>query len=389
MNKKLYELDSYLNYFQIYDGDILDSKREQILNKGLRLGIPKNEIEDYIKLKIQQHINETADISSHQSDTKTKIEKCPSCNEIMPPLSNICASCGYVLKVGSDKELNLLIDNIETKLSQIKSLPIFTFFQTLSSRVYISLPILTIIICAIGFKFEIQAFALIGIVLVFLSWKVIKKKMREPKETSVNQQSFGSLKADFEKYSRTASTYFGENTKVKLLLEELKEELVKIEQNRSKAKIIEYIGYGLIVIALVIVLIVPGKNRAKDKMEMNNAEAPLIEQAEELIKIGKIAEARAIVIKVSQPENKILIQSKIQLKELCDKLDSLEPLLKKKDYSTLKFELSKLVWSKISQDYGTLSVERDVYKNFLQRKAALNNQLPTKYKIAIETEYSL
>jgi hypothetical protein len=392
MNRKLYELDKYFGPIQLYDGDILDSARERVLSRGLKLGIEQKEIEDYIQFKIQEQVKLEESYSQQEAEqtasAKSFVERCPSCNELMPALSNVCSACGFVVTQGSAKELGKLMDSIETKLSQIESIPTSNFFQVLSSRMFITLPVLTIIVCAIGFKLELQAFALIGIILIFLSWKVIKNKLKEPKSQKQPELSFNILKADFEKYSRTAHTYFGENKKIRALLDDLKNSLVEVEEKRKKGKVWEYAGYAFIAALLAGALLMPSK-KYSNQNEANSEESPLVQKAEQYINENNEAGVTQTLTQIKSPDNRVLIQSKQQLKQLTDKLDSLEPLLKSQDYNTLRLELSKLIWEKISTDFETLPIERDVYKSFLQRKDALNQQLPKKYRVTIENEYSL
>ena len=94
-----------------------------------------------------------------------------------------------------------------------------------------------------------------------------------------------------------------------------------------------------------------------------------------------------ILSEIKNADNKVLIRSKIQLHELSEELDALEPLLSEKKYSEISLKLSKIIWEKISTDYETKHIEEDVYKTFLERKEALNKQLPEKYRVKIESEY--
>jgi hypothetical protein len=240
----------------------------------------------------------------------------------------------------------------------------------------------------IGFRLQ-SAVGLLGLVLAFISWRVIKKKMREDKSDD-DKPTFNNLKATFEKHSRTANTLFGENKKVKLLLEELNNELGTIDAKRKKGKTTEYIFYGIITLITVGVFFIPqAKNKYESDAEIKSAESSLIIKAEGLIKEDKISEVNQVLSEIKSEDNKVLVRSKIQLHELTKQIDALEPLLASKKFSEIKLSLSKIIWEKISTEYETESVERDVYKSFLKRKEALNNQLPEKQRIEIESEYSL
>jgi hypothetical protein len=120
-----------------------------------------------------------------------------------------------------------------------------------------------------------------------------------------------------------------------------------------------------------------------------NQQKELKTKAETFIKSGEYDKAEEIILSLEDESIIVEIKSKIQLEELTKEINALEIYLEKNEYSKLKFELDKIVWKKISSEYSTESVERDIYKTFLQKKEAINNQLPEKYKIKIESEYSL
>jgi rRNA maturation endonuclease Nob1 len=384
MNKDLEKLID----LALADG-VLSDKEKQVLNKKAQeLGVDQDEFEMVLEARL--HLRQKEGTSSKQKDN---VIKCPSCNDIVPGLSKVCPSCGFVIDSGrksseSEKGLEDLISDIEDNLVEIKSIKPPNIFTTLFHHSYISLPILSIIMFVIGFRLQ-SAVGLLGLVLAFISWRVIKKKMREDKSDD-DKPTFNNLKATFEKHSRTANTLFGENKKVKLLLEELNNELGTIDAKRKKGKTTEYIFYGIITLITVGVFFIPqAKNKYESDAEIKSAESSLIIKAEGLIKEDKISEVNQVLSEIKSEDNKVLVRSKIQLHELTKQIDALEPLLASKKFSEIKLSLSKIIWEKISTEYETESVERDVYKSFLKRKEALNNQLPEKQRIEIESEYSL
>lgn len=384
MNKDLEKLID----LALADG-VLSDKEKQVLNKKAQeLGVNQDEFEMVLEARL--HLRQKEGTSSKQKDN---VIKCPSCNDIVPALSKVCPSCGFVIDSGkksseSEKGLEDLISDIEDNLVEIKSIKPPNIFTTLFHHSYISLPILSVIMFVIGFRLQ-SAVGLLGLVLAFISWRVIKKKMREDKSND-DKPTFNNLKATFEKHSRTANTLFGENKKVKLLLEELNNELSAIDTKRKKGKTTEYIFYGIITLITVGVFFIPqAKNKYESEAELKSAESSLIIKAEGLIKADKISEVNQVLSEIKSEDNKVFVRSKIQLHELTKQIDALEPLLASKKFSEIKLSLSKIIWEKISTDYNTLSVERDVYKSFLKRKEALNNQLPEKQRIEIESEYSL
>jgi len=370
------------------DGVLTDKERQVLAKKAETLGVDTDEFEMVLEARL--HLRQKAGTSSKQKDN---IIKCPSCNDIVPALSKVCPSCGFVIDAKkssseSEKGLEDLISDIEDNLVEIKSVNPTNIFTTLFHHSYISLPILSVIMFVIGFRLQ-SAVGLLGLVLAFISWRLIKKKMKEDKGDE-DKPTFNNLKATFEKHSRTANTLFGENKKVKLLLEELNNELSSIDAKRKKGKTTEYIFYGIITLITVGVFFIPqSKNKYESEAELKSAESSLIIKAEGLIKEDKISEVNQMLSEIKSEENKVLVRSKIQLHELNHKLDELVPTLKDKKFSEVSLNLSKIIWEKISTDYNTVSIERDVYKSFLKRKDALNNQLPVKNRIEIESEFSL
>ncbi len=235
---------------------VLSEKEMQVLNKKAKeLGVDQDEFEMVLEARLHLRNKEGTLLKN-----KDNVLKCPSCNDIVPGLSKVCPSCGFVLNSGSkssesEKGLEDLISDIEDNLVEIKSINPPNIFTTLFNHSYISLPILTVILFVIGFRLHGGA-GFLGLFLAVISWRLIKKKMGEEKRVDTTP-TFNNLKATFEKHSRTANTLFGENKKVKLLLDELKNELVAIEEKRKKGKMTESIFYGILALIIISLFFIP------------------------------------------------------------------------------------------------------------------------------------
>jgi hypothetical protein len=96
-----------------------------------------------------------------------------------------------------------------------------------------------------------------------------------------------------------------------------------------------------------------------------------------------------LILELKDEKQIVEMKSKLQLAELTIKLDELKGLLSSKDYENLALELGGIVWTKNSKDYDTESIEREIFKSFLKKKEAINNQMPEENRIEIEKEYSL
>ncbi len=372
----------------LMDGVITEKERNALFKKAKEIGVDLDEFEMVLDAKLVEKQKEGA-----PTKNKDNVLKCPSCNDIIPALSRICPSCDYVLdsrkqSSGSEKSLEDLINDIEENLVVIKSLPQSNVFSSLIKHSYISFSLLTIIVVVIGIKLKIGILFLVAVVMIILSIIMIRKKIKSREEEK--STNYANQKALFEKHSRNANTLFGDNKKVKLLLSDLKVELDNIDQERTKNKKIEIITYAILVIFTIGVFFIPSKKSVSDiGKENKKADSELIIKAEDLINNNKLEDAKLIIKDLKTDESKVIIKSKIQLANLVAKLNTIEPLLEKKKYSKIKLELNKLVWKKISTEYSTTSIERDIYKTFLQKKEAINNQLPEKYKVKIRSEYSL
>lgn len=380
MNKELEQLID----LALADG-VLTDKEKQVLNKKAEtLGVDKDEFEMVLEARL--HLRQKVGTPQKQKDN---VIKCPNCNDIIPALSRVCPSCEFVIdssKKSSDSEKSLedLISDIEDTLVEIKSVKQPNIFTTLFDNSYISLPILTIVVLVIGFRLQ-SPIGFLGLILAFLSWRSIKKKMKEGKSES-NQTTFNNLKASFEKYSRTARTLFGENKKVKLLLEELNNELGVIDLKRKKGKTIESVFYGIIILITIGVFFIPQvKSSSEKESDLKNAESLLVIKVESFIKENKIEEANQVLPEIKSEENKVLIKSEIQLKELEGQLENIKKMIDEKNYQKAKEELSLLTWKKIG---GMNDTEYNCIKSFTSQLKSTNKLLPKQYQsIEIEKLY--
>jgi hypothetical protein len=373
----------------LMDGVVTDKEREVLFKKAQEMGVDLDEFEMVLDAKLVEKQKQGA-----PTQKKDNVIKCPSCNDIIPALSRVCPSCEYVLdsrkqSSGSEKGLEDLINDIEENLVVIKSQPQKNVFSSLIKHSYITFSLLTIIVVLIGIKLSIGALFLVAVAMIVLSIIMIRKKLKS-KSKEENSDDYNKQKALFEKHSRTANTLFGDNKKVKLLLNDLKVELNNIEQVRNKNKKTEIITYAVLATLTIGVFFIPSKkNDYEIEKENKLADKELVIQAEELIENNKLNDAKLIIKSLKADESIVIVKSKIQLSELITKLNGIEPLLEKKEYSKIKLELDKIVWKKISTEYSTESVERDIYKTFLQKKEAINNQLPEKFKVEVGSEYLL
>ncbi len=189
-----------------------------------------------------------------------------------------------------------------------------------------------------------------------------------------------------EQINSKATISMKNDTKTYAEIQNIVENARNITKENVK-KVFRVLGAGIIIIlGFVIWNIISGKiddNR-------NNTYTSVTNSAEKLIENKQYEEAEKLLDEVDN-KHKVEIKSKIQLSKLTEKLEDLEPLLKNKEYSKLKMELEKLRWTKISpnSDWDLESIERETFKNFIEKKKAINNQMPEDKRAEIESEYSL
>jgi hypothetical protein len=210
------------------DGEVTNKERTIILRKAESLGVDKDEVEMILDAKLHQ-LKAKANITK-----KENVNKCPSCGEIIHGLSQVCSSCGYVLNkstvVGENsKNLNDSIHQLENLIIDIKSAPKPSFGERL--------------------KIIILTYFSFGLYLVYRRF------------THKKGDSFENLVAKCEKESRSIRMYYGEDKKVRFLLDELNNEIINIGKDRKKLSQKTNIGcFGLVIIfvALYAVLIIWG-----------------------------------------------------------------------------------------------------------------------------------
>jgi hypothetical protein len=214
--------------------------------------------------------------------SKESVLKCPSCSEILPALANVCPSCNYVIAARNEGEtvtLQELVYRIENTLGELKALPHPSVIRTIKENIFGFSLYLSLLFGASALLMNMKKYnddywgplagvagCLAGIPLYVMAIRYMDKNNRKNKalemgivyteETTAKAKTFKELKADFEKSKRLAKIFFGEDQKVKLLIEELNEEITKEEQKVLKAeKTNKFVYIGLGVLLLVPIFI--------------------------------------------------------------------------------------------------------------------------------------
>lgn len=215
------EIENLIN-IAILDGELTEKEKEVILRKATVLGEDIHEVEMILNAKLYELK------SKSQKFSKNEVEKCPSCGEIIIGLSKICSSCGYhINKRSSNSEsinLNEAIHQLENLIIEVKSMPPPKFSQKIKTIIYTY------------FSF--------GLYLLYR--KLFKN----------SNNSFETLIAKCEKESRTIKIHYGEDKKVRILLEELRKELDNIINKRKKdvfvSKVLTFSTVSFIIVIYIL-----------------------------------------------------------------------------------------------------------------------------------------
>jgi len=261
----------------LIDGDLTEKEKQILFKKAEELGVDLDEFEMVLEAKLfEKQQGNKSDTSTPESVKIGDVKKCPRCKEPIPALSNVCPACGYVLNtessVSDSHSLEALIENIENDIIEIKSFPKPTVISTLIKQLPIILILIGVILFIIATKFSIiylkyilmivGGACVIGAFFIFKNKYIKEKRERELKENGIfitekNDSSLEKLKADFEKNSRTAKIFYGENKKVSNLIDEFKKEIQDIEKKRKKLMFQNWIVYGIICLIAASILFIP------------------------------------------------------------------------------------------------------------------------------------
>ena len=117
MAKKLIpeELDLLIQEF-LTDGILTDKERQVILNKAVKMGLDRDEIDLYLDAQLQK-----IDLTTDAAVRKQKGKVCPYCGAPIPQLADKCPVCGQFITPEASKELQDILDKLEGALVDLKS----------------------------------------------------------------------------------------------------------------------------------------------------------------------------------------------------------------------------------------------------------------------------
>ncbi len=400
----------------LMDGVLTEKEKQILFKKAESFGIDLDEFEMVLEAKLfEKQKSDKPVTAAPKSDKLGDVRKCPACGAIVETFATKCQDCGTEFR---NIEASKNIIKFFEKLDEVESNRKDSFYESNKSNIGIGTVIKWLFFWYILLPFKIISF------FVNKSKPAKWSTTDSRKEELILNFPIPVSREEILEFLNLASSKINSNTYFNAFAEETKYKdswnkiwLKKIEQIHSKAamamkndkksfedvnKIAEnarftiknnnkkvlHIALGFI--TLVAALIIWGIISSNIDDNNLNKQKELKTKAETFIKSGEYAKAEEIILTMDNEDFVIELKSKIQLEELTQKINALEIFLEKKEYSKLKLELEKITWTKNSKKYSSEeSIERESYKIFLEKKKALNDQLPEKFKIEIGDEYSL
>lgn len=405
----------------LMDGELTEKEKQILFKKAESFGVDLDEFEMVLQAKLFEKQKSDKPVSAApKSDKLGDVRKCPACGAIAETFATKCSDCGTEFR---NIEASQNIIKFFEKLDDVESNRKDNIYETSNSNSSIG----------IGTIIKWLFFWYILLPLKIVSFFINKSKPAKWSTTDSRKEELilnfpvPASREEILEFLTLASSRINSNTYFNAFAEETKYKdtwnkiwLKKIEQIHSKAsmamkndkksfddvnKITEnarlivknnnkkvlHIALGFITLILVLIIwsVISGNIDESKLNHKLNQQKELKTKAETLIKSGEYNKAEEIISTIENESFIVELKSKIQLEELSKRIDALEIYLEKKEFSKLKLELEKITWTKNSKDYDTEKIERESYKVFLKKKEAINNQLPEKYKIEIESEYSL
>ena len=196
--------------------------------------------------------------------------KCPVCGEELPLLSKVCPVCGHVIngENGETLKASEYIASLDSRLSEIKKMPMPTFGHSFKDMQIIICPLLAIICLILALITDAGLFWITcGLFLIlFIVFLII----------NLTAKSFNKKKIEFEEEMKIAKRYYGKNREVSKELETFSEEIANIEKKRRallrKNIIIWLVIVAIIIIAAIIITIVVNGPGAQEVVDTTSAQ---------------------------------------------------------------------------------------------------------------------
>ncbi|MCJ7935416.1 MAG: hypothetical protein MUW56_17775 [Chryseobacterium sp.] len=397
------------------DGELTEKEKQVLFKNAEAEGIDLDEFEIVLEARLFEKTNDkSSESAAPYSDKLGDIKKCPACGAIAESFATKCSDCGTEFR---NIEVSSSVIRFFEKLDEIEATRDGNFYsQNSGSNINLTTIVLWLFLWPLLIFFK-------GIQFIInkskpAKWSTTDARKEElvlnypvpvSKEgilefltlsaSKINTASYFSLFSEQTKYKNTWNKIWLKkieqiNSKASISMKsdtEIYSEVLTIVENarnvtkENNRKIFKVLG------SVAVLLIIVGfwssiSNKLDENRNTNYASK--VKSAEKLIENKKYDEAAELAVNIDD-KHSVEIRSKIQLAKLTEELETLEPLIQNKEYSKIRLALEKLRWTRISNtsDYKTEDIEAISYRIFVEKKEAVNNQLPERKRATIESRY--
>ena len=221
-------------------------EKQKILNKAIEL----NEDLTFVVYELEK-------IEQSTGNNSTDLSKCKSCGEIIPALDRVCPSCKNVKssKSSIDVKLDDLIFESENLLTELKSSDSLSFSKRLLRNASISFPVFIGLSFVLGWNFNSNVLAGVFFCSLLLWVLVIRRIKRHlaKNQNLDNQIPFQQLHSLIENKTRLLELYFGNDSKTSNHITQLKQETLKLKNEKNQLFFYEFALYISSLLVLIII----------------------------------------------------------------------------------------------------------------------------------------
>ena len=288
------------------DRVLTDLERETIVNKAIKNGISRKEINNYLDNQLNQrlktytkvdlkdcpycggqiplisdkclycgmpfeHIEESYDepnpITGPEADIiisennrieekRHNLKECPDCGAQFPLISNICPYCGHMLHERNENSLNIkqLLKNITKSIKRVNDAPSPTVFQIIDFWLYYIILALSVFTFIVALVYDSEAGKIITIVgfsasitLTFLQRTTLKK---DNSSVPIADEEYYEARYAYEMYARQIDTLYGDNPEAQQQLKIFAKAIKKLKKERYEKR--SNVIMSLVFIAFVL-----------------------------------------------------------------------------------------------------------------------------------------
>ena len=298
-----------LTRLALADRVLTDLERQTIVNKAVKGGISKEEInryldeqlnlrlESYTKVDLRdcpycgaqiplisdeclycgkplEHIegstNMAFNISGREADIirsenrrveqeRHGIQKCPDCGAQFPLISNICPSCGHVLHERDENTLNIknLLNNIMRSINRVNDAPKPKVYQIIGYwffYILLGLSVFAFIVGIIADNELSKIISLAGFIfgIILMGTNAVLSDTKSP--VLIADGEYYKARHAYEMYARQIETLYGNNHEAQTLLRHFSVSLKKLKRERyiNRRKVVNIIAIAAMMIMGII-----------------------------------------------------------------------------------------------------------------------------------------